>query len=240
MSEGTHAGPRYGRLAVGLAVTALGVAFTLDNLHIVDVSRFWDLLATYWPLVLVAVGISYISRAQTWAGYLGGLVWMLAGAWLLGESLGFIDVSLWALWPLALVAFGGWILMNGLIPGRPGTNTAGAATDTVGAVAVMSGVTRRSVSQDFRGGDVVAFMGGASIDLRGAQIASGEARLEVFAMWGGIDVFVPEGWLVDNRAFPLMGGVDDHTERPTTGDAPRLVIRGFILMGGMDIKHGNK
>jgi len=237
MSEGTRVRMNIPRLIVGLGVVALGVAWTLDNFNIRIAYDVWSLVWRYWPLALVAIGIANIAQAKTWAGYAGGLIWLVVGAWLLGQTLGIIHVSIWAMWPLVLVAFGGWILLNGIRP--PGTASRGssASDDTIGAVAVMSGVKRRSSSRDFRGGDLIAVMGGAVVDLRGAAIASGEAQLEVFAMWGGIEIFVPEGWAVEVRVFPFMGGVEDKTERPTAEVPPRLVVRGLVIMGGVEIKH---
>ena len=56
-------------------------------------------------------------------------------------------------------------------------------------------------------------------------------------MWGGIEVFVPEGWAVEDRVFPFMGGVDGQSRRPTAEAPPRLVVRGLVIMGGVEIKH---
>ena len=237
MAEASRGRMSIARLIIGLGVIVLGVAWTLDNFHIRIAHDVWRVVWRYWPLALVAIGIANIAQARTWAGYAGGLIWLVVGAWLLGDTLGIIDVSIWALWPLALVLFGGWVLLNGIRP--PGTSGRGgsASDDTIGAVAVMSGVRRRSSSSDFRGGDVIAVMGGAVIDLRDAMVASGEARIEVFAMWGGIEIFVPEGWAVEDRVFPFMGGVDDKTRRPTAEVPPRLVVRGLAIMGGVEIKH---
>ncbi len=237
MSDGTRVRMSVPRLIVGVGVIALGVAWTLDNLNVGIGFDAWFILWRYWPLALLAIGIANIAQAKTWTGYAGGLIWLVVGAWLLGQTLGIFHVHLWAVWPLALVAFGAWVLLNGIRP--PGTSGRGGsvADDTVGAVAVMSGVKRRTSSRDFRGGDAIAIMGGAVIDLRDAAIASGEARIEVFAMWGGIEIFVPEGWAVDDRVFPFMGGVDDKTRRPTAEVPPRLVVRGLVVMGGVEIKH---
>jgi hypothetical protein len=237
MSEDTRVRMSIPRLFVGFGAIALGVAWTLDNFHIRFAYDVWHLVWRYWPLALVAIGIANIAQAKTWVGYAGGLIWLVAGAWLLGQALGIIDVSIWAMWPLAIVAFGGWILLNAIRP--PGTASRGPSVsdDRIGAVAVMSGVKRRSTSRDFRGADLIAVMGAAVLDLRDAAIASGEAHVEVFAMWGGIEIVVPQGWVVEARAFPFMGGVEDKTTRPTSDVPPRLVVRGLVIMGGVEIKH---
>jgi predicted membrane protein len=79
-------------------------------------------------------------------------------------------------------------------------------------------------------------MGGCEIDLRQAQI-NGEAAIDVFAMWGGIEIRVPEDWTVISRVTPLMGGFEDKT-RPLQGAGThRLVVRGFILMAGVEVKN---
>lgn len=237
MSEGTRERISLPRLILGVVVIVLGVTWTLDNFNIRFAHDIWRMVWRYWPIALVVVGVAQIGQARTWAGYAGGLIWLVAGAWLMGQTLGIIHVSLWAMWPLVLVVFGAWILLNGIRPPGTGVRSASVSDQTVGAIAVMSGVKRRSASPDFRGGDLIAFMGGTTLDLRDAGIASGEARIEVFAMWGGIEVFVPEGWVVVDKVFPFMGGVDDKTRRPTAEAPPRLVVKGLVIMGGVEIKH---
>ncbi|MGE5343034.1 MAG: LiaI-LiaF-like domain-containing protein [Candidatus Omnitrophota bacterium] len=42
----------------GIILLVIGVLFMLDNLG-VDIS-LWDILATYWPLILIAIGAKNI------------------------------------------------------------------------------------------------------------------------------------------------------------------------------------
>jgi predicted membrane protein len=78
-------------------------------------------------------------------------------------------------------------------------------------------------------------MGGCEIDLRQAAI-DGEAVIDVFALWGGIEIRVPDDWTVIGQVTPFMGGYDDKTRsRPGSG-AHRLVIRGMVVMGGVEVK----
>lgn len=107
---------------------------------------------------------------------------------------------------------------------------------TMSVMAIMGGVTRGNNSRAFRGADVLAFMGGCELDLRKAAI-NGEAVIDVFAMWGGIEIRVPEDWTVVSHIVPLMAGVDDKTRPPQTATAHRLTLRGFILMAGVEVKN---
>ena len=84
---------------------------------------------------------------------------------------------------------------------------------------------------------MTAIMGGCHLDLRQATIPPGEtATLDLLAVMGGHEVRVPENWSVVTRIIPLMGGVQDKrlpSKEPTTAT---LVLRGFIMMGGLEIK----
>jgi hypothetical protein len=107
---------------------------------------------------------------------------------------------------------------------------------TINIVAIMGGVSRGNNSSAFRRADLLAFMGGCEIDLRKAAI-NGEAVIDIFCMWGGIEIRVPEDWTVVSHIMPLMGGVEDKTRPPQTATAHRLTLRGMALMGGVEIKN---
>jgi hypothetical protein len=104
--------------------------------------------------------------------------------------------------------------------------------------ALMSGVTRKFKGV-FQGGQLTAIMGGLELDLRQAEL-QGTAIIDTLAFWGGVEIFVPEGWTVINQGFAFMGGFDDQTHSPAPGTHPRLIIRGLALMGGVEIKTKKK
>ena len=122
----------------------------------------------------------------------------------------------------------------GSVPGADAGRT--AMNDvSVSEVAVWAGKQRRVAESSFRRADLTAIMGGVELDLRAAGTASGEAVIDVFVMWGGIEIWVPPGWAVVNKVGVLMGGVEDKSTG--TQDARhRLIVRGFVVMGGMEIK----
>jgi hypothetical protein len=108
---------------------------------------------------------------------------------------------------------------------------------TMSGIAFMSGFKRTSNSQDFRGGELTAIMGGCEIDLRQATIKDGDAVIDVFAFWGGIEMKVPLDWSVVVEATPLLGGFDDKTMPPQGGSAKRLIVKGYAIMGGVEISN---
>jgi hypothetical protein len=82
---------------------------------------------------------------------------------------------------------------------------------------------------------VVTLMGGAHIDLRGAQIESPEVTLRVLAIMGGAHVTLPANVEADVGGFALMGGHSDQTRNPRH-PAARVRIRAYALMGGVSVR----
>lgn len=78
-------------------------------------------------------------------------------------------------------------------------------------------------------------MGGGEIDLRAAGMSGAEAILDVFVVMGGLEITVPPDWAVSNQIVAVMAGVDDKSSG-TQEASHRLILRGFIMMGGIEIK----
>lgn len=220
------------QLIFGLFVIALGVLFTLDNLGIARAEEY----LRFWPVVLIAIGLVKMWQSrETSSGGFAGLVFALVGTWLLLEETAVVRVSFWELWPLLLVFFGAYLVWQGMAGSQRRTGTADS-NSMVSAIAVLGGVARGNNSRHFRGGDLTAFMGGCELDLRKAAI-DGEAIIEVMAMWGGIEIRVPDDWTVISRVVPVMAGFEDKTRPPQGATNHRLIIRGVILMAGVEIKN---
>lgn len=223
------------QVVIGLAVIAVGVLFTLDNLGLVDADQYLQ----FWPAALVLIGFVQLWYAiREGHGSFSGLVLFGVGSWMLLEHVTYIHLDARDFFPLFLVCLGGYLVWRGF--GGPPRARALDAHSRFSALAVMGGFVRRNNSQAFLGADLTAVMGGCEIDLRQASIAPNtEAVIDVFAFWGGVELKVPEDWTVINRVIPLMGGVEDKTQAPQTGAAPpkHLILRGLLVMGGVSVKN---
>lgn len=226
--ERLHSTPQ---LVLGLLIVTIGVLFTLESLDYLDADR----VLRYWPAGVIAVGLAKIWQSRDGhGGTFGGVVVTLIGVWLLLEfSVRAVDLDFDAIWPMALVLLGAALVWRSVTSPRPAP---GDSNSVISAMAVLGGVTRGNNSTDFKGGDLTAVLGGCEIDLRQARIA-GEAIIDVFAMWGGIELRVPEEWTVVNRVTPLLGGVEEKTRPLPAGPVQRLIVRGFVIMGGVEIKN---
>lgn len=221
------------RLVIGLAIMAAGLLLALDSLGVLDSG----VVFRFWPLVLVAVGVARWTSAPHQAS--AALVWIVAGLGFLLVSLG--RMSFGGVWAMVLFFVGANIAWRALRPPLPRTTGSAESFDMV---AVLGGANTASPApgpggqgRDFRGGRAMAVMGGCQIDLRHSSIPQGhEAVIDAFAMWGGIEIKVPEDWEVVNRGSAFLGGFENKT-RPLPGSAKRLVVTGTVIMGGVEVKN---
>jgi len=89
-------------LIPGVIVIGIGILFLLDNFHVVYVRDWWR----YWPVALIAGGLVKLVDSNYGSGRVVGGILLGAGAILLGDNLGLIDVTIDQLWPLILIGIG--------------------------------------------------------------------------------------------------------------------------------------
>lgn len=219
------------RLIVGLAILILGVLLTLDNFgfHTHSIIR-------WWPVVLIVIGL--VRLLDPTAGKGASIVLLLIGGVFLLDNVTNIDIDFSDLFPLLIALLGAKLIWDA-IGRRSGPRLATEdPNSTISAFAIMAGVHRQSTSREFRGGDANAIMGGVEIDLRNADIKEGElAEIDAFALWGGVEIRVPENWRIVGKVMPLMGGFEDKTAGKHTGPGPTLIVRGAAIMGAVEVKN---
>jgi predicted membrane protein len=221
-----------GRILVGALLLIFGALALLDNLNLFNTRDIFH----FWPMVFIFVGALKISKSDTAFGYALGGSFIILGVLLILQHMGIIYFRMREWWPVFLIVAGLVVIFkdrvgNGLAASSDQLNQGNACN----IVAVMSGNKMQINSSDFKGGEINAVMGGVELDLRGASIQS-EARLNVFAMWGGIVLKVPSDWTVVSNGTPLLGGFEDKTVPPML-TAKKLYITGYAIMGGVEVKN---
>ena len=210
-------------LVVGLAILALGVILTLQRLGIADATHLFE----YWPVLLVLFGAGVALQALRRQDPAGPQQRAILSP---GVVLIILVVALFA-WPDFRVG---------------GTRERTTAERRIQAFSAMGSSHYTSLAADFEGARLGALMGRSTLDLRQAMIAPGEeAHVDVFTVMGRATILVPPEWEVDTSALPVMGRVsDDRTQTPSfdpstpdpSGPRPRLLLRGFVMMGRIDIR----
>lgn len=236
--ESRHRSRVQSRVVFGLVVIGVGVLALLDNLHLFDT----QVLHTFWPLAFVVWGMLNIVNARTPVGPLFGVGLVALGSVMTLQKLGILHTSLRDWWPVFLILAGLYIVARAFVP-RPAVlgvrGMVPVAEVEHGSLlevrAAFSGQVLKNDSQDFKGGRVQISLGGLELDLRQASI-NGEAVLQVETFMGGVAIKVPPDWQVLVQVSSTLGAVDDKTV-PPMNPVKRLVIRGEVVVGGIEIKN---
>ena len=118
-----------------------------------------------------------------------------------------------------------------------GSAQAGDSAEFVRSFAMLSGHELRPVSRPFRGADLNAIMGGIKLDLTSARMEGDNAVIEVFAFWGGVEIYVPPDWTVTSEVTTLLAGFIDKRRPTSVVPTKHLVVKGMVVMAGVEIKN---
>jgi predicted membrane protein len=225
------------QIVIGLFVIAVGLLFLFDNLGWLDL----NFTLHVWPTALIFFGILKLLQTRTRSGMVVGWALIAIGGLVLLKETGLIAISWRSLWPVLMIAAGLAVVFKST-SGRSIFDTLGHSVDKEGdeadlnIISIMGTYKNRVTSNDFRGGEVTTVMGGVDLDLRQSSI-NGEAVLNVFSLFGGITVKVPIDWAVVLQGTPIMGGFEEKTVPPSSATGKRLVIRGYVIMGGLEVRN---
>ena len=231
----THPSPAAGSpprspavVLIGLFLMLAGSLFTASNL---DLLPFQVTLLELTPLLFLVAAVDRVASGRPAAAVFWVGVAAISGFLLFT---GFEIRQLFRFWPLILVFIGIGIVLRAL--GLRGPQT---SCGRKGDLAFFCKLDNQITDPAYTGGSCLALLGGHRLDLRGARLSESGAVLQVFAFWGGIEILVPENWSVSTQVFATLGGSDDKT-RPAhslPAGMPRLVVRGMVIMGGIDLHH---
>ena len=164
----------------GILLIGLGILFLLDTANVLDVS---GLIRTFWPLILVFIGIRMLLRRRMDTG---------DGAAATGAVNG---------------------TANAAASGGGGSDMHQSTGDRVEESILFGNVKARVTSSTFRGGKISTLFGGAEVDLTGATMAPGTHTLKIDCLFGGVMVRLPAGIAVTVSADGVLGEVTVNGEK---------------------------
>lgn len=100
-------------------------------------------------------------------------------------------------------------------------------------VTLFGATERRGRWQPRRNLSVLNLFGATELDLREAVFTDNVCEINVFCLFGAVEVLVPEGAEVQNRALAVFGGSSAKGTQPVPG-APTVILRGFVGFGAAE------
>jgi predicted membrane protein len=229
---------------VGGIILAIGSILLLDRL---DLLYFPHWLFS-WKTLLIALGLVFgISRKFEGIGW---LVLILIGSFFLIDDIpGFpYDVDRYA-FPVGIIIVGAFIVGRAIwgpsrearksISGDGIVNIDEGGEDYFDITTVFGGTKKKVFSKQFKGGETTCIFGGTDLDLTQADI-NGTVVIDVVQLFGGVKMVVPANWEIKSDITAILGGFDDKRTTPQgPSSGKKLVITGFVMFGGVEIKSYN-
>jgi len=223
------------RFYLGIIFILIGFSVVFKQLGLWDLSNF---IWTWWPLLLIGAGILQLSKKPI--SKTSGITLFVLGTLFQLRELNIINVSLVKfIWPAIIIAIGVSLLLpRSFKKENYEFRKKEINQDVVDDLAIFSGVNSRNISNNFKGGSLVAIFGGIDMDLRDANLLNQGARIDVTAAFGGVNIIVPPEWTVIVKGIPIFGGWSNKTSSKNyiNPNAPVLTLHCFVAFGGVEIK----
>jgi hypothetical protein len=229
-----HRDRRGGGLFFGGALIIFGVGYLLDHFGMLCGLRPWQV----WPALPIWAGLLHLFGARRGGERVWGLLLLAFGAAFGAHYLDLFPFDWKLVWPILLIVAGLMFLVGGTCRSRRRLEVGESSASRLDVQTTAGGREDRVDAQDFSGGRVRCRLGGYKLDLRRAEIGGEEAILDLDIVMGGVEICVPTHWRVRAEVSPIMGGLEDKTRPDDSGQAAkRLVLRGTVVMGGVEIKN---
>lgn len=217
----------------GVLLVLLGVLIAVNAFGIMKIDFFFDGFWTLFIIVPCAVGL-ITERDKK-----GNLIGLVIGVFLLLVCRDMIDIDmLWKLLiPVILVIIGVSLIFKDVFDKKFNAKVkeleSSASTASYGAF--FSGEDLHFSGSKFEGAELNAVFGGMKLDLRGA-IIDRDVVVNASAIFGGIDIFVPENVNVRVSSSSIFGGVGGPKHKTVSDAMPTLYIKASCMFGGVTIK----
>ncbi len=217
----------------GIVLVAVGVILTLNAFGVANVDIFFD---GWWTLFIIVPCVIGLFTDYDKSGHLIGIC---IGVFLLLCCQDVLNFDMfWKLLAPAIIVIIGVKMILGSIFDNRGEQVFKQIkennTTVRSGAATFSGATFDYTGEIFEGAKLDAVFGGIKCDLRGAVI-NGDCVINASAVFGGIDIYVPENLNVKVSSNSIFGGVSGK-ERRNNPSNHTLYLNATCLFGGVEVK----
>jgi predicted membrane protein len=236
-------------LVLGLLIIAAGIILLLDRIAPEMAVNF----ATYWPALLIVMGIGNILQYSDFRNLMSGGILVLVGVIFQLDRLHIFYLK--DIWPIALIILGIAIVIGGfwrpmvccgpifhrhrhrrVLFGSTEGNNSDFNSDTLNLSTVLGEGKYHVTSKAFKGGDVSTVMGGVELDLRDAEIENDKASITVSAVMGSVEIWLPPNWEIVLKGTPILGSIENRT-RASNDTTKKIFIDASAVMGSIELRN---
>lgn len=221
------------KIALGVILVLIGIALLGFNYNFLP-DYWWNVFFT-WQTFLILLGIILLFSKTS---KLSGIVLIfIGGIFIIPEFTGY-DLHYRKIFlPIILILIGIGILFKKQKTKNPFKKGIASTSGILNESAIFSGSEIIFTESEFRGGEINAIFGGYHLNLTKTNLPLGTTFLEMNAIFGGIEIVVPDTWKVTSKTTAVFGAFEDKRYNKIVLDAEReLVITGSIIFGSGELK----
>ena len=217
----------------GIVFIVIGIIIALNTLKITKIDLFFD---GFWTLFIIVPSIIGIFTEKDKKGNIIGLI---IGILLLLACRDLLDLGLVLklIVPIILICIGISFIFKDNIKNKANAKIK-ALNGKKGAqkehCAMFSGENISYAGMAFEGATLTAVFGSLKCDLSNAVIAE-DVVVNATAIFGGIDILMPENAKVKINSTSIFGGTEDKSN-PAQDATATVYVSGLCLFGGVDVK----
>ncbi len=210
----------------GVLLIAVGIVYGLSSLGIAEFNFSLD---GWWALFLIVPGITGIFTSRD---KIGNLIVALIGVYLLLAARGVIGYGdFWELLVPAVIVLIGVKVIISAFSGKESRRAADGVTECTASFEKKE----ESVSgKDIHLARVGAVFGGAKCNLSDVDFSDG-GEINLFCLFGGAGITLPENVEIKINALCLFGGITDKRHAKDGEKTATVTVNGFCLFGGAEI-----
>ena len=218
---------------IGLLVIAVGLLLLVGNFSHLLPRNIFHALFTYWPCILIGLGVSRLLFEKEKPRTVG-VLFVAAGLFLQASVLGWLP-GRWALyWPVFFLLIGIWFLLV-----KPAERDEDAEkSETLSTLELDEMFRHRSVylpPGTITGGKIAATCASVRVSFSGPT-PEPETSLVVDGIVSSVVIRVPVNWNVRLEVETFLGSVKDSRLEPPETDRPALRISGNLTLSSLTIR----
>lgn len=98
-----------------------------------------------------------------------------------------------------------------------------------------SGSVKYITSQNLKTADIECSFAGLKVYLDNAKLADGQAIINVYASFGGVELYIPKEWKVINDVSCTFGGAEEKGLKGAENGENTLILKGIVKFSGVSI-----
>ena len=218
-----------------IVLIAVGALLLFGNLQLFAFGWILDILTTFWPLIITAMGISSIVSG-TRTDFAGGLQLIVTGILLQIIVFGWLPGNLLSYWPFALIVVGLWLIF---IQPKNKRIIRRSDASVLSIREFLHDAQYTSESDMFEGGKLSATLSRVCCDLSQCREGLQFMTLRADVRFSAVTLHIPESWRVTFDMRSSGGRPEDRRvlgNPPEGSHAPELVIQGSVLFSRFELR----